>query len=242
MQLSRKMTSTNSKENRTVIKFLTELGNTPTQTYELMQRTSMKSSVSRALVFRWHRRFKDGQKQIEDEPGRGRKSIIDATLIESVKDVVYGDRRVTIRDICDLTGYSYGTVQKVLEKHLNMHKVSARWIPRILSNDNKSNRVKASRKFLERYRKEGDTFLQRIITTDETWLFLYDPETKEQSKQWKTPASPPPKKARVSKSAGKQMFIFFADIDGMILQHAVPTGKTVNANYYSKVFIVYVFK
>ena len=167
--------------------------------------------------------------------GRGRKTIIDVKLIESIKDVIYTDRRVTIREICDLTGHSYGTVHKILEKHLNMHKVSARWIPRLLSNDNKDTRVNASRKFLQRYRKEGDTFLQRIVTTDETWLFLYDPESTEQSKQWKTPASPPPKKARVSKSAGKQMFIFFADINGMILQHAVPTDKTVNADYYSKV-------
>jgi len=90
-------------------------------------------------------------------------------------------------------------------------------------------------KFLENYRLQGDEYLSRIITTDETWLFLYDPETKEQSRQWKTDASPPPKKARVVKSAGKQMYIYFMDIHGMILQHAVPPRTTVNAAYYSKV-------
>lgn len=37
-------------------------------------------------------------------------------------------------------------------------------------------RVAASKKFLAQYRKDGDDYLERIITTDETWIFLFDPE------------------------------------------------------------------
>ena len=40
------------------------------------------------------------------------------------------------------------------------------------------------------FEKEGDAFLNRIITTDKTWLFYYDPETKQQSSQWKSSDSP----------------------------------------------------
>lgn len=218
------------------------MGKTPTQTLDLINRSSIKSSVSRSLVFRWHKRFSEGHESLENEERSGRPSAIDATLLQNVKDVVYADRRVTVRDICDETGYSFGTVHRVLTNNLNMRKVSARWVPRLITDDIKVRRVTTSRKFLRRYDLEGDEFLSRIVTTDETWLFMYDPETKEQSKQWKTPASPPPKKARVSKSAGKQMFIFFADIHGMILQHAVPTGTTVNARYYSRVFIYFTFR
>jgi hypothetical protein len=76
-----------------------------------------------------------------------------------------------------------------------------------------------SREFLHR---EGDDFLGRIITTDKTWLWFYDPETKSQSAVWKRSTSPPPEKACVSKKGGKYMFIMFADIHGMILQNAVP--------------------
>ena len=54
-------------------------------------------------------------------------------------------------------------------------------------------------------------FLDRIITTDETWLWHFDPETKAQSSVWKTPGTPPPKKAGVNKSGGKHMFVFFMD-------------------------------
>ena len=126
-------------------------------------------------------------------------------------------------------------MQRILTENLNMHKISARWLRRLLSQENKDKRVAESRKFLERYRKHGEELLLRIITIDETWLFLYGPETKEQSRQCKSDNSPPPQKARVVKSAGKQMYIYFIDIHGMILGHAVPPHETVNAEYYSKV-------
>ena len=108
-------------------------------------------------------------------------------------------------------------------------------MPRLLKDHEKERRVLESQAFLRRFEREGDDFLNRIITTDETWLWFNDPETKQQSAVWKHSESPPPKKARVSKSGGKYMFIMFADSQGMILQHAVPTAKTVNADYYSKV-------
>ena len=42
-------------------------------------------------------------------------------------------------------------------------------------------------------------------------------------------------KASVVKSAGKQMYIYFIDIRGMILAHDEPHHKMVNAEYNSKV-------
>jgi hypothetical protein len=36
-------------------------------------------------------------------------------------------------------------------------------------------------------------FFKIAVTGDETWVYIYDPETKQPSSQWKT-LSPPPKK------------------------------------------------
>jgi hypothetical protein len=66
----------------------------------------------------------------------------------------------------------------------------------MLSEENMTNRTEASRQFLD-----------RTITTDETWFHYYDPETKQQSSQWKNVDSPRSKKAKVTKSLGKNMFI-----------------------------------
>ena len=55
-----------------------------------------------------------------------------------------------------------------------------RWVPRMLSEENITNRTEASRQFLRKFSQSGIGFLDRIITTDETWFHYYDPETKQQ--------------------------------------------------------------
>ena len=70
---------------------------------------------------------------------------------------------------------------------------------------------------------------------DESWVYCYDPETKGQSSQWKHAGSPRPKKARQSKSTHKLLMIPFFDSTGMIYMHWVPTGQTVNKEYYVEV-------
>ena len=92
----------------------------------------------------------------------------------------------------------------------------------------------------ERFER-GDECLRRIITTDKTWISLYEPETKKQSAMWKTPGSPSPKKFKVSPSKKKQISIVLFDADGVILSLAVPHGQTITALYYSKVKQIEIF-
>ena len=70
---------------------------------------------------------------------------------------------------------------------------------------------------------------------DKSWIYCYDPETKRQSSQWKHAGSPRPKKARQSKSTHKLLMIPFFHSTGMIYIHWVPTGQTVNKEYYVEV-------
>ena len=70
------------------------------------------------------------------------------------------------------------------------------------------------------------------MSCDESWIYCYDPETKRQSSQWTHTGSPRPKKARQSKSTHKLLKIPFFDSTGMIYIHWVPTGQTVNKEYY----------
>ena len=53
--------------------------------------------------------------------------------------------------------------------------------------------------------------------------------------QWKHAGSPRPKKARHRKSTHKHLIIPFFDSTGMIYMHWVPTGQTVNKEYYVQV-------
>jgi hypothetical protein len=68
-----------------------------------------------------------------------------------------------------------------------------------------------------------EPFLSRVITGDESWVYGYNPEAKQQSSQWKSPTSPRPKKARQVKSKG------------IMHKEFVPTGQTVNSRFYCNV-------
>jgi len=49
------------------------------------------------------------------------------------------------------------------------------------------------------YSATTDNVLSRIITDDETWIHHWDPETKQETMQWKHVNSPPPRKFRTQR-------------------------------------------
>ena len=67
---------------------------------------------------------------------------------------------------------------------------------------------------------------------DETWLYHYDPETKQQSMEWRHSGSPRPKKFRVQNPAGKFLASIFWDQDDILLIDHLPKGQIINAEYY----------
>ena len=67
---------------------------------------------------------------------------------------------------------------------------------------------------------------------DETWLYHYDPETKQQSMEWRHSGSPRPKKY-----AGKVLASIFWDQDAIPLIDYLPKGQTINAEYYSSLLV-----
>ena len=66
-------------------------------------------------------------------------------------------------------------------------------MPRLLTDDQKENRVEISQELLANA-NDNKNFLKNIITGDETWVYEYDVETKMQSSQWMGKGSPRPKK------------------------------------------------
>jgi len=71
----------------------------------------------------------------------------------------------------------YGTCQQVLTEELGMHRIAAKFVPRILTADQKQQRVNVCTE-LHQLASDNETFLSRVITGDESWVYSYDPETK----------------------------------------------------------------
>ena len=121
------------------------------------------------------------------------------------------------------------SVFRVLTNKLNKKKKFSKWVPHLLTDEQKESRVNFSRNFLRRFQTEQNDFLGRIITGDETWVYSWDPETKRQSAEWRDFDEPRPEKVRRKQGALKVMHMIFFDMNGVILRSPVPIGTTINA-------------
>ena len=74
--------------------------------------------------------------------------------------------------------------------------------------------------------------LQRIVAIDETWVRSFEPELKRQSSEWHTKNAPKPVKFRRSQNCAKMLMIFAYDFRRVLTAHRVPTGESVNKEYY----------
>ena len=91
------------------------------------------------------------------------------------------DRRRDLRSIASEVGIRFGAVQKNLTDILGMSKVSAKWAPRMLTDDQKRSRLDISRYLLSRNEDDPVDFIDRVVTHDETWVYHFEPESKMQS-------------------------------------------------------------
>ena len=222
-------------EQRACIKFCVRLDKTAVETLDMIRKAFGDLSLGRSTVFEWHARFKAGRESIEDDERSGRPATSKIhENVEKVRELVLEDRRRTIRQLCDMVGISYGVCQEILTQDLNMRRVAAKFVPRLLTVDQKQRRLGVCLE-LHEMTDSDRTFLSRIITADESWIYAYDPETKQQSSQWKSPKSPRPRKARQVRSATKTMIIIFFDERGIVHREFVPPGRTVNSDFYCNV-------
>ena len=192
--------------------------------------------MSYQVVAKWQRAFLDGRENVFDEARCGRSSLvkIDQNIV-AVRNVIEKDRRFSIDEILHHLPPGIESVFKILTEELNFTKVCARWVPRLLTTAHREKRLDAAKFLFQLRKEEGDELFSRIVTTDETWVHHCTPETKEQSKVWKTRDETAPKKAKVTLSAGKIMATVFWDAQGILLIDFLERGKTIDAARYCEV-------
>ena len=135
-------------------------------------------------------------------PGRP-KTVTIAEIIDQIHEPILKDRRISTKSISEQLGISRERIGSIIYEDLDMGKLSAKWVPKCLNTDHKRQWCQSYEQHLEFFRRDSNDFLSRLVTMDETWLYQYDSETKQQSLEWRHSGSPRPKKSRVQKSAGK---------------------------------------
>ena len=147
--------------------------------------------------------FLRGRPSSEDDPRPGRPSTSHTEeTVACVREIIRADRRLTIREVAEEVRVAFGTYQKMLSEDLQMRRVTAKFVPPLLTAEQKDDRVSVCTDLRDRAQNDPK-FMSSVNTGDECWIYGNDPETNQMSSQWSTASSPQPKKARQAKSKSR---------------------------------------
>ena len=131
-------------------------------------------------------------------------------VVQTLK-IVFENRKLKLREIADTLKISYGSVYAILHEHLSMRKLLSKWVPRLLTVDQKRQRVVDSERSLELFRRNKPKFLRRYVTMDETWIHHYTPESKRSSAEWTAVGEKRPKRPKTQMWAAVLHSRFYTD-------------------------------
>jgi len=143
-------------------------------------------------------------------------------IIDQIHDLILEDRRISAKSIAEQLGISRERVGSIIHEELDMWKLSAKWVPKCLNTDLKRQRCQTSEQLLEFFRRDTNDFLSRLVIMDETWLYHYDPQIKQQSMEWRHRGSPRPKNSEDKNPAEKVLASIFWDQGGILLDDYLP--------------------
>ena len=188
------------------------------------------SCVSYDPVRRWKKKFESGVESIKNAPKSGRpKSASRKEIVSKIKEILEGDARFTVRDIARKEGISLSTVHLILRKHLKVRKISARWVPHLLTDEQKRQRVKVAKKLLQMFPKYDKKQFANVFTGDETWVHYFEPVRKVSNKIWATKHSKRPIIAKRSLSTKKVLYAIFSG-EGVAIKVPVKKGKSITGS------------
>ena len=173
----------------------------------MIQKAFVDECMGITQIKEWYRRFKNGRTSVDSDPRSGLSSLqTTPENIERVQLAIEGDRRLTVRELENDLGIPKTTVWEILNKILGMARVCTKFIPKLLTTEQKDLRSEITQDNLKMV-SDDENVLMKVITGDESWVYGYDPETKQQSSQWKRPDEPRPKKV-FPEMSGRDLMIF----------------------------------
>ncbi|XP_005095693.1 protein GVQW3-like [Aplysia californica] len=181
-------------ESRSVVRFLTAKITKPRDIHTQISEIYGVNAMGESMVRKRVRMFKEGRENVNDEPRRGRPSLVSDDLINKVDIKEKEDTRFTLSSLSsNFPEISRSLLHEIVTDHLGYRKVCSRRVPKQLTQVHKDQQAASALTFLTCYNDERDDFLTHIVTGDETWLPHSTPESKQQSMQWKHTDSPQPK-------------------------------------------------
>ena len=124
-----------------VIQYFYLKGLSPTNVKAELDSTLEESAPSFTTIKYWVSEFKRGRTSCQDEHRSGRPNGVTTTeMVKRIHKLVLDDRRLKMHKLADIVRISKSSVHCILNKNLDMRKLCARWVPRLLTMEQKQRR------------------------------------------------------------------------------------------------------
>jgi len=182
---------------------------------------------SQATAYRWFKRFKSSDFDMEDKQRSGRPSKLND---EELKKIVEEEPKTSVRELALKLQEPQTTVYRHLVKLGKVSKLGA-WVPHELSEKNKADRLRIAELLYTRFETNPELF-DRVLTCDESWI-LHKNVTRKQ--QWVDKDAIPSPTAKPGLHPKKVLHIVFWDSEGVVHHENIPARTTINAVLYSEI-------
>ena len=126
------------KEFQMLFKHCFLLGKNIVEAKQWLDKPYGESELEKSIIIDWYAEFKRGRTNIDDDERSGHpKSAVVPENITKVHKIVLSDRKLKLHEISDTLKISEGSVFTILHEILGMRKLFSKWVPRLLSLDQK---------------------------------------------------------------------------------------------------------
>ena len=220
-------------EFRYVIRYLLRKNYSLGEIVNEMESTYDDISPKYPFIARWVREYKNGRDSAADVPKPGRPLEIDfESLRGPVANSIETDRRISIESLAATHSVSIGTMYHIVTQLLGMKKLTTKWVPHVLTNAHKSQRIASCKNLLQGYKKQPNSFLKALVTMDESWIYAYDPLTRTEAMEWVQSSEEVTRRAKVDFRRQKVLLCLWWDWEGILYPKFLESGNTVNADEY----------
>jgi len=84
-------------------------------------------------------------------------------IIDQIHELMLEDRRISAKSIAEQLGISRKGAESIIQKDLDMRKLSAKWVPKCLNVDKKCQRCQSSEQHLKFFWHDPNDFLSGAI-------------------------------------------------------------------------------
>lgn len=176
----------------------------------------------------WFRQFKSGDFDLTDNEHPGAAKKFEDEELQALLDV---DPTQSQKKLAETLNVTRGAICQRLKAMGKIQKYG-KWVPHQLNERQMENRKTVCEMLLQRF--ERKSFLHRIVTGDEKWIYYENPKRK---KSWLSPGEAGPSTARPNRFGRKTMLCVWWDQCGVVYYELLKPGETVNTDRYRQQMI-----